>query len=118
MHLKVSEDSEPAKKTCIQQFALYFFSLSPAPTYLPHFQNPQPYSAAAVVNKAPTNGEAGGESPHEYEQLVSLRPSRPAPKPPGGTPGTYATIAAYSGKVLLCGRSKSSSKSRKVKLHL
>ncbi|XP_033607367.1 multivesicular body subunit 12A isoform X2 [Cryptotermes secundus] len=72
--------------------------LSPAPTYLPHFNSPQPYSAAAVVNKAPINGEAGGESPHEYEQLVSLQPSRPAPKPPGAsTHGTYATIAAYSG---------------------
>lgn len=70
------------------------FSLSPAPTYLPHFQSPQPHPTASVVNKAPTNGEAGGESPHEYEQLISLRPSRPAPKPPG----TYATIAAYSGK--------------------
>jgi hypothetical protein len=53
------------------------------------------------VNKASTNGVTGGDSPHEYEQLVSLRPSRPAPRPPGGTVGTYSTIAAYSGKFFM-----------------
>ncbi|XP_021932326.1 multivesicular body subunit 12B isoform X2 [Zootermopsis nevadensis] len=73
------------------------YSLSPAPTYLPHSQRPQPYSVSSVVNKASTNGVAGGDSQHEYELLVSLRPSRPAPRPPGGTVGTYNTIAAYSG---------------------
>jgi hypothetical protein len=31
-----------------------------------------------------------------------LRPSRPAPKPPGAIRDTYATIAAYSGKFVLC----------------
>ncbi|XP_069697758.1 multivesicular body subunit 12B [Periplaneta americana] len=72
------------------------YSLSPAPTYLPHSQSPQP-TVASVVNKAPSNGLAGGESPHEYEKLISLRPSRPAPKPPNGASATYATIAAYSG---------------------
>ncbi|XP_023707621.1 multivesicular body subunit 12A isoform X1 [Cryptotermes secundus] len=88
----------PVNKPSATQPSQLLYSLSPAPTYLPHFNSPQPYSAAAVVNKAPINGEAGGESPHEYEQLVSLQPSRPAPKPPGAsTHGTYATIAAYSG---------------------
>lgn len=75
--------------------------MSPAPTYLPHSQRPQPYSVSSVVNKASTNGVAGGDSQHEYELLVSLRPSRPAPRPPGGTVGTYNTIAAYSGKFVM-----------------
>ncbi|KAJ9600886.1 hypothetical protein L9F63_000929, partial [Diploptera punctata] len=66
--------------------------LSPAPTYLPHSQSPKPM-VASVVPK-PTNGLMREDSPHEYEQLLSLRPSRPAPKPPAAN---YATIAAYSG---------------------
>jgi hypothetical protein len=86
-------------KTFYQQFAFYFPSLSPASTYLPHSQSQQSYS---VVNKVSTNGVPGGDCPHEYEQLTSLQPSRPAPKPPGsGTFGTYSTIAAYSGKFFL-----------------
>ncbi|PSN41603.1 hypothetical protein C0J52_17606 [Blattella germanica] len=73
-----------------------FAGLSPAPTYLPHSQSPQP-KVASIVPKAPTDGISGEDSPHEYEQLISLRPSRPAPKPPGGSSTSYATIAAYSG---------------------
>jgi hypothetical protein len=78
------------------------FSLSPASTHVPHTQISQPPSVVSVVNKAPINGVTGGDSPHEYEQLMFLQPSRPAPRPPGASHNTYATLAAYSGKIWLC----------------
>jgi hypothetical protein len=78
------------------------FSLSPAPTHLPLSQISQPSSLVSVVNKAPTNGVTGGDSPHDYERLAFFQPSRPAPRPPGAIHSTYATLAAYSGKILLC----------------
>ena len=76
-------------------------SLSPASTHLPLSQIPQPSSHVSVVNKASTNGVTGGDSPHDYERLMVFNPSRPAPKPPGAIHSTYATLAAYSGKILL-----------------
>ena len=79
-----------------ERVSTWFHSLSPAPTYLSHSQSPKPV-VASVVPK-PSNGLLREDSPHEYEQLVSLRPSRPAPKPPGGYAANYATLAAYSGK--------------------
>ena len=78
------------------------FSLSPASTHLPLSQISQPSSLVSVVNKAPTNGVTGGDSPHDYERLMFFKPLRPAPKPPGATHSTYATLATYSGKILLC----------------
>lgn len=73
------------------------YSLSPAPTHLPLSQISQPSSLVSVVNKAPTNGVTGGDSPHDYERLMFFKPSRPAPKPPGATHSAYSTLAAYSG---------------------
>jgi len=83
-------------------FYVVCFSLSPASTHLPLSQISQPSSLVSVVNKAPTNGVTGGDSPHDYERLAFFQPSRPAPRPPGAIHSTYATLAAYSGKILLC----------------
>jgi len=78
------------------------FSLSPAPTHLPLSQISQRSSLVSIVNMAPTNGVTGGDSPHDYERLAYFKPSRPAPRPPGATQNSYATLAVYSGKILLC----------------
>ncbi|XP_046984256.1 multivesicular body subunit 12A isoform X1 [Schistocerca americana] len=60
-------------------------------------QKPLTNNVPYPVAPKPASGE---DSPHEYERLINLRPSRPAPKPPGGTnsAGTnYATLSAYQG---------------------
>lgn len=87
----------PVNKPIATQPSQLLYSLSPASTLVPHIQSSQPSSVVSVVNKAPTNGVTGGDSPHEYEQLTFLQPSRPAPKPPGASHSSYATLAAYSG---------------------
>lgn len=87
----------PVNKPAATQPSQLLYSLSPASTHLPLSQISQPSSLVSVVNKAPTNGVTGGDSPHDYESLTFFQPSRPAPRPPGAIHSTYATLAAYSG---------------------
>ncbi|XP_066993457.1 multivesicular body subunit 12B [Anabrus simplex] len=79
------------------------YSLNPYPNAAPPVPARLPPQPPSQLSKPLANGVAypltpADTSPHEYERLLELRPSRPAPKPPGsGSPARYATIAVHHG---------------------